>query len=67
MDLSTRSVCVMTEELGTPKDFYVSYFMKGLKEEIQAPVQLFRPRNLTAAMGQARLLENSLEIWSRKI
>lgn len=52
--------------LAITEDFYVSCFMKGLKEEIRAPVQLFRPRNLTAAMSQARLLENTLEIWSRK-
>lgn len=28
----------------TTEEFFVSCFMKGLKEEIRAPVQLFSPR-----------------------
>lgn len=40
--------------------------MKGLKEELRAPVQLFKPRPLTHAVNQAKLMENTLEVWGRK-
>lgn len=40
--------------------------MKGLEEELRVAVQLFRPRHLVAAMNQARLLENTLEVWGMK-
>ncbi|CAH9079725.1 unnamed protein product [Cuscuta europaea] len=48
------------------EDFYISCFLKGLKEELRAPLQLFKPETLTMAINQAKLLENTLEIWGRK-
>lgn len=48
------------------EEFYIFCFMKGLKEEIRAPVQLFRPITLTAAMNQAKMMEGTVNVWGRK-
>lgn len=36
-------------------EFYISCFLKGLKEEIWVPVQMFNPRHLMVAINQAKV------------
>ncbi|KAA8538007.1 hypothetical protein F0562_027413 [Nyssa sinensis] len=48
------------------EEFFVSCFVSGLKDEIKAGVQIFRPRNVSQAMGLARLQEETIEALAKK-
>ncbi|XP_057475850.1 uncharacterized protein LOC130763850 isoform X2 [Actinidia eriantha] len=49
-----------------PESFFTSCFISGLKEEIKANVLMFRPINITQAIGLAKLQENSIEAIAKK-
>ncbi|KAA8524511.1 hypothetical protein F0562_010934 [Nyssa sinensis] len=51
---------------GFSKEFFVSCFVSGLNDEIKAVVQMFRPRNVSQAMGLARLQEETIEALAKK-
>ncbi|KAA8519441.1 hypothetical protein F0562_013684 [Nyssa sinensis] len=51
---------------GLSEEFFVSCFVSGLKDEIKAGVQMFRPRNVSQAMGLARLQEETIEALAKK-
>lgn len=51
---------------GLPESFFVSCFISGLREEIKAGVQMFQPRNISQAMGLARLQEETVESINKK-
>lgn len=48
------------------EEFLTSCFLRGLKEELRVPVQLFKPTELTQAINTAKMLESTLDIWSKK-
>lgn len=48
------------------EEFLILCFLKGLKDELRSPVQLFKPVDLTQAMTQAKQMENTLEIWGKR-
>lgn len=49
-----------------PESFFISCFISGLKEEVKAGVQMFRPTTITQAIGLAKLQENSIEAITKK-
>lgn len=51
---------------GLTEEFFVSYFISGLKEEIKVGVQMFQPVNISQAIGLARLQEESTEAMYKK-
>ncbi|KAA8539824.1 hypothetical protein F0562_026516 [Nyssa sinensis] len=51
---------------GLSEEFFVSCFVSGLKDEIKAGVQMFRPKNVSQAMGLARLQEETIEALAKK-
>ncbi|KAA8522988.1 hypothetical protein F0562_009411 [Nyssa sinensis] len=51
---------------GLSEEFFVSCFVSGLKDEIKVGVQMFRPRNVSQAMGLARLQEETIEALAKK-
>ncbi|KAA8550859.1 hypothetical protein F0562_002543 [Nyssa sinensis] len=51
---------------GLSEEFLVSCFVSGLKDEIKAGVQMFRPKNVFQAMGLARLQEETIEALAKK-
>lgn len=55
-----------TKTTGLGEEFFVSCFVSGLKEEVKAGVQMFRPRTISQAMGLARLQEETLEALAKK-
>lgn len=48
------------------EEFLTSCFLRGLKEELRIPVQLFKPTELNQAINMAKMLESTLDIWGRK-
>lgn len=51
---------------GLTQEFFVSCFLSGLREDIRAGVQMFRPTNISQAIGLARLQEESIEAMHRR-
>ncbi|KAK9287680.1 hypothetical protein L1049_016118 [Liquidambar formosana] len=51
---------------GLPEEFFVSCFISGLKEEIKAGVQMFKPTNMVETIGLAKLQEASIEAITKK-
>ncbi|KAA8526085.1 hypothetical protein F0562_007815 [Nyssa sinensis] len=51
---------------GLSEEFFVSCFVSGLKDEIKAGVQMFRPKNVSHAMGLAGLQEETIEALAKK-
>jgi len=45
--------------------FYRSYFISGLKEEIQVEVKMFNSNNMIAKIGLAKLVEDKFNIESK--
>lgn len=48
------------------EEFLTSYFLRGLKEELRVPMQLFKPTELTQAINTTKMLESTLDIWRKK-
>ena len=51
---------------GLSEEFFVSCFISDLKDEIKAGVQMFRLRNVSQALGLARLLKDKIEALAKK-
>ncbi|KAF8409892.1 hypothetical protein HHK36_002410 [Tetracentron sinense] len=51
---------------GLSEDFYVSCFTSGLKDEIHMGVQMFKPRNITQAIGLAHLQEDGTKATTKR-
>lgn len=57
---------VMVKNPNLSEEFLTSCFLRGLKEELRIPVQLFKPTELNQAINTAKMLESTLDIWGRK-